>query len=130
MLELISTDKIDWKKLTASEQKEFDVYAVNLMLGTNKEYIDLVNIQQMHYNMPKQQVYTLYQRLLPNKRIVIFYDAKKKKESKKFLEIYAKNKELGIQEVSPQVLLLSLNEKKEFLTRLGYDKKEIEKIIK
>ena len=62
MLQLISTDKKPWDQLTKQEQKEFDVFIVNKMLATNQDYVELVNLMQMHHNMSKEQSYVMFLR--------------------------------------------------------------------
>lgn len=131
MLQLISTDKKPWDQLTKQEQKEFDVFIVNKMLATNQDYVELVNLMQMHHNMSKEQSYVMFLRLLPQKKIYIDYiKAKTEKVNKELLEILSKHYEISNYSARLYYNGMSKDNTLELLTKLGYDDKQISKLLK
>ena len=131
MLQLISTDKKPWDQLTKQEQKEFDVFIVNKMLATNQEYVELVNLMQMHHNMSKEQSYVMFLRLLPQKKIYIDYiKSKTEKVNKELLEILSKHYEISNYSARLYYSGMSKDNISELLTKLGYDDKQISKLLK
>jgi hypothetical protein len=131
MLQLISTDKKPWDQLTKQEQKEFDVFIVNKMLATNQDYVELVNLMQMHHNMSKEQSYVMFLRLLPQKKIYIDYiKSKTEKVNKELLEILSKHYEISNYSARLYYNGMSKDNTLELLTKLGYDDKQISKLLK
>ena len=131
MLQLISTDKKPWDQLTKQEQKEFDVFIVNKMLATNQDYVELVNLMQMHHNMSKEQSYVMFLRLLPQKKIYIDYiKSKTEKVNKELLEILSKHYEISNYSSRLYYNGMSKDNTLELLTKLGYDDKQISKLLK
>ena len=131
MIQLLSTDKIPWGKLTKQEQKEFDIFAVNKMLSTNRDYIEVINYLQIYYNMPKHIVYKMYQDVLPNKSIKIDYvKINKVKLNKDLMKIMSSYYLVSESEVKEYLLKISYEEKYDILNRLGYDSQEIKKLLK
>ena len=131
MLQLLTTDKIGWDRLTKLEQKEFDVFAVNKMLATNSDYIELVNLMQLNYNLPKEHSYKLYQKMLPNSKVFIdFNKITVDKTNKNLLNILAKHYEVSTSEAKVYLFRMNNQEKNTLLSNLGYSDKEITKLLK
>jgi hypothetical protein len=131
MLQLISTDKKPWNQLTKQEQKEFDVFIVNKMLATNQDYVELVNIMQLHHNMSKEQSYVMFLRLLPKKKIYIDYiKAKTEKVNKDLLSILSKHYEISNYNARLYYNGMGKDKITELLVKLGYDDKQIAKLFK
>lgn len=131
MLQLISTDKKPWNQLTKQEQKEFDVFIVNKMLATNQDYVELVNIMQLHHNMSKEQSYVMFLRLLPKKKIYIDYiKAKTEKVNKDLLAIISKHYEISNYNARLYYNGMGKDKITELLVKLGYDDKQIAKLFK
>ena len=131
MLQLISTDKKPWSSLTKQEQKEFDLFIVNKMLATNPDYTELVNVMQMHYNMPKEHSYTMFLRLLPKRKIFIdFVKSKTEKVNKDLLELLANHYQISKDEAKMYYFRMGKSDVTNLLTRLGYDDKQINKLLK
>jgi hypothetical protein len=131
MISLISMEKKSWKSLSKQEQKEFDLFIVNKMLATNSEYIELVNLMQLNYNIPKEHSYTMLLRLLPKKKIYIdFIRIKNDKINKDLLQILSKHYETSISEAKTKYLAEGKDVISNLLTRLGYEDKQIIKLLK
>ena len=131
MLQLITTDKKPWDQLTKQEQKEFDVFIVNKMLATNQDYVELVNIMQLHHNISKEHSYVMFLRLLPQKKIYIDYiKSKTEKVNKDLLEIISKHYEISNYNARLYYNGLGKDYIVKLLTQLGYDDKQITKLMK
>ncbi len=131
MLQLITTEKKPWDKLTKQEQKEFDVFIVNKMLATNQDYVELVNLMQMHHNLSKEHSYKMFLRLLPKKKVYIdFIKAKTDKVNKELIGILAKHYEISNYGARLYYNSMSKDSVTDLLVRLGYDDKQIKKILK
>lgn len=131
MLQLISTDKKPWNQLTKQEQKEFDVFIVNKMLATNQDYVELVNLMQLHHNISKEHSYVMFLRLLPKKKIFIDYvKSKTEKINKELLEIMAKHYEVSVDNAKMFYFRMGKDKVSDLLTKLGYDSKQITKLLK
>ena len=61
----ISTTKTPWSELSEEDQKSWNIFMVNRILSMNVDYIDLVDIVQMHSNMPPEAIYNFYCHILP-----------------------------------------------------------------
>lgn len=131
MLQLISTDKKPWDQLTKQEQKEFDVFIVNKMLATNQDYVELVNLMQLHHNISKEHSYVMFLRLLPKKKIYIDYiKAKTEKVNKELLDILSKHYEISNYNARLYYNGLGKDHITNLLIKLGYDDKQIKKLLK
>jgi hypothetical protein len=131
MLALVTTDKIPWNNLTIEQQKEYDVFIVNKILSADTEYVELVNIMQMHYNMPKKHSYNVLLRLLPKKKVNIdFIKSSKEKINKDLLLILSKHYRISISEAKLYYNKMGKADITILLNDLGYDNKQINKLMK
>lgn len=61
----VCTSKTPWSELSEEDQKSWNVFMINRILSMNTDYLDVVDIVQMHSNMSPEAVYTFYCEILP-----------------------------------------------------------------
>jgi hypothetical protein len=81
-IKYLTTDKKEWKNLSASDQKAFQPYIINRWLSMDLYYCEAINeLQQYTIGMDKDVVWKLYYELLPSERVYINYIKAKDSEN-------------------------------------------------
>ena len=97
----------------------------------NINYIDIVNFVQNINPQNKKEIYTIYREMIPKRKIWNKYiKNQNKKDSKELEKIIANKLLIGCNEASSYIPILGKNGVTEVLNDLGYEKKEITKLIK
>jgi hypothetical protein len=130
-LEEITQYKSPIDKFTEDDWKTFQPYMIHKYLSMNSEYIELVNYIQKYSNSTKQQIYTMYKNLIPQKKVYLKWVGKKKKSNN--TELVMKLSQYFLvskREVIDYLDILNKNDIKNILTSMGEDDKEIKKLLK
>jgi len=127
----VCTDKTPWKFLPEEDQKSWNVFMVNRILSMNTDYLELVDMVQMHSNMPPEAVYKLYCEMLPKGyRFIPFL---KKGGNSDAIKAVAKEYNISKREAREYVKMLPEEEIAELVsefTKEPYESKKIKKTKK
>ena len=97
----------------------------------NMSYIDIVNYVQNINPQNKKEIYTIYREMIPKRKVWNKYiKNQNKKDSKELSDIIASKLSIGSNEASSYIPILEKEGVTEILSDLGYEKKEIKKLIK
>ena len=131
LIKSLTSSKRKWEDLSEEDKNSFNVFMTHRILSMDRNYVDVVNYLQLHYNIPKEQVYSFYYGILPEKDSYARYIKKSKEEhNEKLLEILAGFYECSQREVKSYLRILSPDKINHILFSLGYDSKEIKKLMK
>ena len=116
---------------TQQDWDDWNSYMVHRFLSMNMSYIDIVNFVQNINPQNKKEIYTIYREMIPKRKIWNKYiKNQNKKDSKELAKIIANKLSIGIDEASSYIPILEKEGVTEVLSDLGYEKKEIKKLIK
>jgi len=97
----------------------------------NINYIDIVNFVQNINPQNKKEIYTIYREMIPKRKVWNKYiKNQNKKDSKEIAKIIANKLSIGSDEANSYIPMLGKEGVTEVLSDLGYEKKEITKLIK
>ena len=106
-------------------------YMVHRFLSMNVSYIDIVNVAQKFHPTDKKGLYNFYKGILPKKKIWNKYiKSQNKKDIKELSKIVANYLEVGFDEASSYIPILGKEGTKDILGRIGFEDKEIKKLLK
>ena len=130
-LEEITVKKTPPNNFTQKDWDDWNSYMVHRFLSMNMSYVDIVNFVQNINPQNKKEIYTIYREMIPKRKIWNKYiKNQNKKDSKELAKIIANKLLIGSDEASSYIPLLGKNGVTEILGDLGYEKKEITKLIK
>tara|TARA_R100001463_G_scaffold127435_1_gene185504 strand:- start:340 stop:756 length:417 start_codon:yes stop_codon:yes gene_type:complete len=130
-LEEITVKKTPPNNFTQQDWDDWNSYMVHRFLSMNMSYIDIVNYVQNINPQNKKEIYTIYREMIPKRKIWNKYiKNQNKKDSKELEKIIANKLLIGCNEASSYIPILGKNGVTEVLNDLGYEKKEITKLIK
>ena len=116
---------------TQQDWDDWNSYMVHRFLSMNMSYVDIVNFVQNINPQNKKEIYTIYREMIPKRKIWNKYiKNQNKKDSKELAKIIANKLSIGIDEASSYIPILEKEGVTEVLSDLGYEKKEIKKLIK
>lgn len=113
--------------------KSISVFILNRWLSMSNDLIDIIDdLQDVTSRLNMEQVYKLYLDYLPQQKIYLRYVKAKKSTSysKELINLIYKHFELSIKEIDLFLNLVQDEELNQFLVGLGYEKKQIKKILK
>ena len=127
----ITVKKTPPNDFSQSDWDDWNSYMVHRFLSMNMSYIDIVNFVQNINPQNKKEIYTIYREMIPKRKIWNKYiKNQNKKDSKELAKIIANKLSIGIDEASSYIPILEKEGVTEVLSDLGYEKKEIKKLIK
>lgn len=127
----ITVKKTPIKNFTQQDWDDWNSYMVHRFLSMNMSYIDIVNFVQNINPQNKKEIYTIYREMIPKRKIWNKYiKNQNKKDSKELAKIIASKLSIGCNEASSYIPILEKEGVTEILSDLGYEKKEIKKLIK
>mgnify|MGYP003138127910 CR=1 FL=1 len=130
-LEEITVKKSPPNNFTQKDWDDWNSYMVHRFLSMNMSYIDIVNYVQKINPQDKKEIYTIYKELIPKRKIWNKYiKNQNKKDSKELSKIIANKLSIGSDEASSYIPILGKEGITGILSDLGYEKKEITKLIK
>tara|TARA_R110000796_G_scaffold173606_2_gene290571 strand:+ start:916 stop:1332 length:417 start_codon:yes stop_codon:yes gene_type:complete len=130
-LDEITVKKSPSSQFSQEDWNDWNSYMVHRFLSMNIGYINIVNIAQKFHPTDKEGIYNFYKEILPQKKIWNKYiKNKNKKDSKELSKIIAKYLELGMDEINSIIPILNKDGISDILNSMGFEKKEIKKLIK
>ena len=111
--------------------ENFNAYMIHRFVSMYQGYIEIANLAQKFPPTDKKGIYNFYCEMLPRKKMFLRYIKSKTKQNiKEILEPMVKYFECSFVEANEYVNLLSREDIKEILIKLGINDKEIKKLIK
>ena len=130
-LEEITVKKSPSNNFTQQDWDDWNSYMVHRFLSMNMSYIDIVNFVQNINPQNKKEIYTIYREMIPKRKVWNKYiKNQNKKDSKELSKIIANKLSIGSDEASSYIPILGKEGITEILGDLGYEKKELKKLIK
>mgnify|MGYP004003703397 FL=1 len=127
----ITVKKTSPKDFTQQDWDDWNSYMVHRFLSMNMSYIDIVNFVQNISPQNKKEIYTIYREMIPKKKVWNRYiKNQNKKDSKELAKIIADKLSIGSDEASSYIPILGKEGITGILSDLGFEKKEIKKLIK
>ena len=130
-LEEITVKKTLPNDFTQQDWDDWSSYMVHRFLSMNISYIDIVNLVQNINPQNKKEIYTVYREMIPQRKIWNKYiKNQNKKDNKELAKIIANKLSIGSDEASSYIPILGKDGITEILGDLGYEKKELKKLLK
>tara|TARA_R100001463_G_C3390861_1_gene206850 strand:- start:2 stop:418 length:417 start_codon:yes stop_codon:yes gene_type:complete len=127
----ITVKKTPPNNFTQENWDDWNSYMVHRFLSMNINYIDIVNFVQNINPQNKKEIYTIYREMIPKRKVWNKYiKNQNKKDSKEIAKIIANKLSIGSDEANSYIPMLGKEGVTEVLSDLGYEKKEITKLIK
>ena len=127
----ITVKKTSPNDFTQENWDDWNSYMVHRFLSMNINYIDIVNFVQNINPQNKKEIYTIYREMIPKRKVWNKYiKNQNKKDSKEIAKIIANKLSIGSDEANSYIPMLGKEGVTEVLSDLGYEKKEITKLIK
>ena len=127
----ITVKKTPPNNFTQEDWDGWNSYMVHRFLSMNMNYIDIVNFVQNINPQNKKEIYTIYREMIPKRKVWNKYiKNQNKKDTTELSKIIANKLLVGNNEASTYIPLLGKDGVIEILNDLGYEKKEITKLIK
>tara|TARA_B100000902_G_C26822024_1_gene674450 strand:+ start:143 stop:559 length:417 start_codon:yes stop_codon:yes gene_type:complete len=127
----ITVKKTPSNNFTQENWDDWNSYMVHRFLSMNINYIDIVNFVQNINPQNKKEIYTIYREMIPKRKVWNKYiKNQNKKDSKEIAKIIANKLSIGSDEANSYIPMLGKEGVTEVLSDLGYEKKEITKLIK
>ena len=129
-------EEITYKKSPPNSfsEKDWDVfnsYMIHRFISMNPYYIELSNKAQTILPTEKKQVYTIYRELIPKRKVFLKYiKGKSDKYNANLLDILSSHFECSKKESKEYFNILGKPPIKDILSRMGFEKKEITKLLK
>tara|TARA_R110002020_G_scaffold127647_1_gene286305 strand:- start:490 stop:906 length:417 start_codon:yes stop_codon:yes gene_type:complete len=127
----ITVKKTPSNNFTQQDWDDWNSYMVHRFLSMNISYIDIINFVQNINPQNKKEIYTIYREMIPKKKVWNKYiKNQNKKDSKELAKIIANKLSIGSDEASSYIPILGKEGITGILGDLGFEKKEIKKLIK
>lgn len=82
-IDYLTKDKKKWKDLTEKEKEEYSPFVINSFLSNSDELLEIINLLNLYYKIPKKEHYKFLLKTLPKKKMFIGISKKPKANSKK-----------------------------------------------
>ena len=130
-LEEITYKKSDVNSFDEQDWDTFNSYMIHRFMSMNPYYIELVNEVQTILPTEKKQIYTIYRELIPKRKVFLKYiKGKNDKYNINLLELLSNHFECSKKEAQEYFNILGKPKIKVLLGKMGYEKKEITKLLK
>ena len=127
----ITVKKTSPNDFLQSDWDDWNSYMVHRFLSMNISYIDIVNYVQNINPQNKKEIYTIYREMIPKRKVWNKYiKNQNKKDSKELSNIIANKLSIGSDEANSYIPILGKEGITGILGDLGFEKKEIKKLIK
>ena len=127
----VTVKKSSPNSFTQQDWDDWNSYMIHRFLSMNINYIDIVNFVQNINPQNKKEIYTIYREMIPKRKVWNKYiKNQNKKDSKELSDIIASKLSIGSNEASSYISILGKDGITGVLSDLGYEKKEITKLIK
>ena len=130
-LKQINTIKSNPDTFSDKDWEVWNSYMVHRFLSMNKDYLELVNETQKIMPQNKKEIYSIYREYIPkNNSWNKYIKSKVKKVNPELLTYLSEYWECSKTEAKEYITLLDTTEIRHILETLGFEKKEITKILK
>ncbi len=82
-IDYLTKDKKKWKDLTEKEKEEYSPFLINSFLSNSDELIEIINLLNLYYKIPKKEHYKFLLKTLPKKKMFIGVSKRPKSFPKK-----------------------------------------------
>jgi hypothetical protein len=129
-------EEITYKKSPASSFSEkdwesFNSYMIHRFISMNPYYIELTNKVQTILPTEKIRIYTVYKELIPKRKVFLKYiKGSNSKYNAELMELLSNHFECSKQEAKEYFDILGKVKIKNLLGKMGFEKKEITKLLK
>lgn len=111
--------------------ESFNSYMIHRFISMNPYYVEVANQIQTILPTEKKQIYTIYRELIPKRKVFLKYIKNiGDKFNNDLIELLSSYYECSKSEAKEYFNILDKKEIKELLGRMGYEKKEITKLLK
>lgn len=129
-LEHLTVKKTPWNSFTKEEQSTYLPFIVNLWLSHAPDYIEIIN-QVQSYQVPNQDHYNFYLKVLPKKKLFLnWLKPKSKKYNKDVISRIATFYKVSSREINDSIELFEEKEIIRILENTGLLEKDIKKLLK
>lgn len=127
----ITVKKTPASQFSKQDWDDWNSYMVHRFLSMNMAYVDVVNMAQKFHPTDKMGIYNFYKKILPQRKIWNKYiKNQNKKDTKELSKIISNYFEVGLAEANSYIPVLGKESILSILTKVGLEKKEINKLIK
>jgi len=127
----ITVKKTPAPQFSKQDWDDWNSYMVHRFLSMNMAYVDVVNMAQKFHPTDKMGIYNFYKEILPQRKIWNKYiKNQNKKDTKELSKIISNYFEVGLVEANSYIPVLGKESILSILTKVGLEKKEINKLIK
>lgn len=129
-------EEITYKKSPASSFSEkdwesFNSYMIHRFISMNPYYIELTNKVQTILPTEKIRIYTIYKELIPKRKVFLKYiKGNSSKYNTELMELLSNHFECSKKEAKEYFDILGKVKIKNLLGKMGFEKKEITKLLK
>ena len=129
-------EEITYKKSPASSFSEkdwesFNSYMIHRFISMNPYYIELTNKVQTILPTEKIRIYTVYKELIPKRKVFLKYiKGNSSKYNTELMELLSNHFECSKKEAKEYFDILGKVKIKNLLGKMGFEKKEITKLLK
>lgn len=129
-------EEITYKKSPASSFSEkdwesFNSYMIHRFISMNPYYIELTNKVQTILPTEKIRIYTVYKELIPKRKVFLKYiKGSSSKYNTELMELLSNHFECSKKEAKEYFDILGKVKIKNLLGKMGFEKKEITKLLK
>ena len=129
-------EEITYKKSPASSFSEkdwesFNSYMIHRFISMNPYYIELTNKVQTIVPTEKIRIYTAYKELIPKRKVFLKYiKGSNSKYNTELMELLSNHFECSKKEAKEYFDILGKVKIKNLLGKMGFEKKEITKLLK
>lgn len=127
----ITLYKTPIENISEESWDKWNSYVITRYISMDIRYIELTNyVQTIPYDN-KQQLYQIYQEMIPKSKVFLkYFKSKTKKKSVTLVEYVAKHFECSLGEAEEYIDMLCDHGIRKVLYDMGMDEKEVEKLLK
>jgi hypothetical protein len=130
-LEEITYKKSNVNSFDEQDWDTFNSYMIHRFISMNPYYIELVNEVQTILPTEKKQIYTIYRELIPKRKVFLKYiKGNSSKYNPELMELLSNHFECPKKEAKEYFNILGKVRIKNLLSKMGFEKKEITKLLK
>lgn len=127
----INTTKEHPNEFSDADWKHFNAWTIHKAISQNRDFIEIVGLAQRLDLQKVKDIYMFYREFIPyNKGWYGFVKKQTKGPNKELLRIIASYFEFGEREAFDYINVLEKDEVKQILISMGFEKKEITKLLK
>ena len=130
-LQHITLYKTSAEEFTDNDWEKFNSYMVHRFISMHVYYVEIADYAQSMLPNMKKQIYNFYREMIPKKKVWLQYiKSKTENINKDLVECIAKYYEVGTADALSYIAVMTKEEIPIILGEMGYDKKEIKKLLK